>query len=265
VVRGPAGAGHVDVPPYSAWWLGRALAGGPWADPDADPALAALLPPAPALLVGLQPSVRRALGAVGSATHLDAAAVEAVLAGMADPDVELDAAAAVTLWRELAGIAVQVLADGAEVAPPAWVRVLEGHGTRVVSVNDAVVAPSRSAAPALADLLDVALAGDLALGKVEETGQLVAVPDAVRVLLPAAPQRWCEHDDLLVDGVEVGWWVEGQGPSALVHANTFEGLARGLAWAGGAWHRRGTVLEVLTDPTALTAAVVDEAFAAPPA
>jgi hypothetical protein len=281
VVRGPGLHGHVDVPPYTAWWLCRALAGGPWADPDADPALAALLPAAPELLVAMDPPLRRALGAVGSATHLDAAAVEAVLAGMADPDVVMDAATAITLWRELAAIAVQVLADGTEVAPPAWVRVLDGAGTRVVRVRDAVVvdgpawlqrtdlggaviAPDPRSAPALADLLDVALADELALGKVEETGQLVAVPPGVRTLLPGCPQMWCEHEDLLVDGVDVDWWVEGQGPGAIVHANTFEGLARGLAWAAGVWHRRLAVRVVLADPEALLGAVVDEAFSPVP-
>jgi hypothetical protein len=277
VVRGPTGSTHVDVPPYTAWWLCRALAGGPWADPDADPALAMLLPPAPEALATLDPAVRRALGAVGSATHLDAAAVEAVLSGMADPDVEMDAPTAITLWRELAAIAVQVLADGTEVAPPAWVRVLDGSGTRVVRVRDAVVvdgpawlqradlggaviAPDQRSAPALADLLDVALAADLAIGKVEESGQIVPVPEGVRTLLPGAPTTWCEHEDLLVDGVDVDWWVEGHGATAVVHANTFDGLARGLAWSAGAWHRRGTTLEVLTDPTRLVTAVVDEAF-----
>lgn len=282
VVRGPDGTGHVDVPSYTAWWLCRTLAGGPWADSDADPALAALLPSAPELLVTLDPPLRRALGAVGSAAHLDAAAVEAVLAGMADPEVVMSAATAISLWRELAAIAVQVLADGTEVAPPAWVRVLDGPDTRVVRVQDAVVvdgpawlqrtdlggaviAPDPRSAPALADLLDVALAGELAIGKVEEeTGQLVPVPAGVRALLPGGPASWCEHEDLLVDGVDVDWWVEGHGPSALVHANTFEGLARGLAWSAGVWHRRAAVLEVLTDPDALLDAVIDEAFSAVP-
>ncbi|MDQ1287539.1 MAG: hypothetical protein QG622_1104 [Actinomycetota bacterium] len=279
-VRGPGVAGSVDVPSYSSWWLCRSLAGGPWADPDADPSLASLLPPAPEMLAPLDPAVRRALGAVGSAAQLDAAAVEAVLAGMADPDVDLDAATAISLWRELAAIAVQALADGTDVAPPAWVRVLDGPDTRVVRVQDAVVvdgpawlqrtdlggaviAPDPEAAPALADLLDVALAGELAPGVVADGGQPVPVPSEVGVLLPGAPASWFEHDDLLVDGVDVDWWVEGRGPSAKVHATTFEGLARGLAWAAEAWHRRGTVLEVLTEPTALPSAVVDEAFGGP--
>jgi hypothetical protein len=140
-----------------------------------------------------------------------------------------------------------VVVDG-----PAWLQRNDLGG--------AVIAPDPRSAPALADLLDVALAGELALGKVEETGQLVAVPPAVRTLLPRCPETWCEHEDLLVDGTDVDWWVEGRGAAAVVHANTFEGLARGLAWAAGAWHRRLAVLEVLTDPDALLGAVVDEAF-----
>ena len=189
----------------------------------------------------------------------------------------MDAATAITLWRELAAIAVQVLADGTEVAPPAWVRVLDGTGTRVVRVREAVVvdgpawlqrtdlggaviAPDPAAAPALADLLDIALAGDLALGKVEENGQQVLVPPGVMTLLQGCPGSWCEHEELLVDGMDVDWWVEGRGPNAVVHATTFEGLARGLSWAAGVWHRRLAVLEVLTNPSSLLGAVVDEAF-----
>ena len=277
VVRWIGGGGVTDVPGYTAWWITRTLAGGPWADPDADPSLAVLLPPPPPLLARLDPQIRRVTGGVRSPSDLDADAVEAVLAGMADPEVDMDAATAVVLWRELAVLAESVLADGTEVAPPAWVRVLDGLSTRVVRVRDAVVvdgpawlqrsdlggaviAPDLRAAVALADLLDVPLAGDLALGKVEETGQLAPTPAAVRILLPGAPSTWCEHEDVVVDGVDVDWWVEGRGHDALVHASTFDGLARGLSWAAGQWHRRGTVGDVLADPATLAAAVVDEAF-----
>jgi hypothetical protein len=277
LVRGLHGERPVDVPSYSGWWLSRTLAGGPWADPDADPSLAALLPPPPDLLDRLDPALRRATGAVRDAADLDAAAVEAVLAGMADPEVEMDAGTAIGLWRELAVLAEHVIADGTEVAPPAWVRVLDGLGTRVVRVGEAVVvdnpawlqredlgaaviAPDPRAAAALADLLDVAPVAELAPAKVEETGQPARVAEGVRALLPGGPATWCEHEELLVDGVDVEWWVEGHGRDALVHASTFEGLARGLAWAAGAWQRRGAVLEVLGDPDALGRAVVDEAF-----
>jgi hypothetical protein len=142
--------------------------------------------------------------------------------------------------------------DAVVVDGPAWLQRSDLGG--------AVVAPDARAAAALADLLDVPLAAELALGKVEETGQLVAVPDGVRTLLPNGPATWCEHEDVVVDGVDVDWWVEGRGPDALVHASTFEGLAKGLAWAAGSWRRRGAVADVLSDPTALAVAVVDEAF-----
>jgi hypothetical protein len=141
-----------------------------------------------------------------------------------------------------------VVVDG-----PAWLQRSDLGG--------AVVAPDAAAAAALADLLDVPLAAELALGKVDESGQLVPTADGVRTLLPAGPATWCEHEEVVVDGVEVDWWVEGHGPDAVVHASTMDGLAKGLAWAAGAWQRRGAVADVLADPQALTAAVVDEAFA----
>jgi hypothetical protein len=278
VVTGVHGRATFDLRPHAAWWLERTLAGGPWADPDAEPALARLLPAAPDRLAGLDPALRRALGAVRTADELDAAAVEAVLAGMADPEVEMDAATAVGLWRELATLADQALNEGSGVAPPAWVRVLDGPGTRVAPVAEAVVvagpvwlqrsdlgaavvAPDAASAAALADLLDIPLAADLALGKVEEDGQVVAVPAGVLTLLPGAPATWCEHEELIVDGIDVDWWVEGSGREALVHASTFDGLARGLAWAAGGWHRRGAVAELLADPASLGRIIVDEAFA----
>jgi hypothetical protein len=277
VVRWIGGGGTADVPSYTAWWLRRAVAGGPWADPEAEPLFAALLPAPPALLEGMDREVRRATGGVRAASDLDAAAVEAVLAGMADPDVEMDAPSAIVLWRDLAVLAASILADGTQVAPPAWVRVLDGLDTRVVRVGDAVVvdgpawlqrsdlggaviAPDDRAAAALADLLDVPLAAELALGKVEESGQIAATPDGVRTLLPDGPASWCEHEEVVVDGVDVDWWVEGHGRDALVHASTFEGLAKGLSWAAGAWRKRGAVSDVLADASALAVAVVDEAF-----
>jgi hypothetical protein len=62
---------------------------------------------------------------------------------------------------------------------------------------------------------------------------------------------------VLVDGAEVEWWVDEDG---LVHASTLDGLARGLAWAAGAWERRSALAEVLLDPAALPGVLLDEAF-----
>jgi hypothetical protein len=127
----------------------------------------------------------------------------------------------------------------------------------------AVPAPPAVAA-ALADLLDLPLARELAPGDVAEDGEsagvAAAVPAAALALLPAAAGEWCEHEVLLVDGVDVAWWVDGEVPGGRVHAATLEGLALGLAWSAGRWDRRAAVTEVLADPGALADVLVAEAF-----
>ena len=59
-----------------------------------------------------------------------------------------------------------------------------------------------------------------------------------------APARWVQHDELLVDGVAVDWWVADGVP----HGSTSEGLARALAWAVGAWHLRHAIAALLAEP-----------------
>jgi len=271
-LAGPGG-GSVEGPSYTAWWLREQLAeGGAWADPDATPGLEALLPPAPPELAGADPAVRAALGAVRDPGVLDAAAVQGVLAGLADPAAALDVATVLRVWAVLAG-----LAEGVDAVPPERVRVLAGAGTEVVDAGRAcvagdpmllqradlgpfVVAPGAQAAHALADLLDLPVAADLARGVVDEAGaRLAEVPAEVNALLPAARTRWCEHDELLVDGVEVDWWVE-EPADGLVHAATLDGLARALAFAAGAWDLRWALADVLLDPAELSATLVDQAF-----
>jgi hypothetical protein len=266
-----AAGGRLDAPSYTAWWLRERFAGsGAWADPEAPAGLAALLPPAPPELAAADPAVRAALGGVRDPRDLDADGVGDVLDGLADPDVVLDAATALRTWV--------VLAELAESTPgrtPRQVRVLEGDGTVVVDADQAcvvgdpmlaqrtdlggfVVAPGPRQAAALADLLDLPLAADLAAGVVDEAGaQLAAVPAEVHELLPAAPAQWCEHEELRVDGAEVDWWLDGDG---LVHAVTLDALGRGLAWAAGAWAARGALGEVLLDPASLAGVLLDQAF-----
>ncbi len=184
LVRGPGGVHGVDVAPYSAWWLRRRLAGGEaWADPGATSGLARLLPPAPPLLAATDGRLRAALGAVRTAGDLDDGAVRALLDGLADPTVSIDAATALQVWSGLAE-----LAGTADVDPPTRVRVLDGAGTRVVAAADAVVvdspvllqrpdlggallAPTPQAALALAELLDLPLAAELVAGRVTETAR----------------------------------------------------------------------------------------------
>jgi hypothetical protein len=73
-------------------------------------------------------------------------------------------------------------------------------------------------------------------------------PPAALAVVPRAPATWHEHEDLHVDGVPVDWWVEGDGPDAVVHATHLAALARGLAQAAGAWGARHALEIVLAEP-----------------
>jgi hypothetical protein len=126
------------------------------------------------------------------------------------------------------------------------------------------VAPPLAAA--LADLLDLPLAGELGAGVVDESGaggqRQPTAPEVLR-LLPGAPTTWCEHDQLIVDGVEVDWWVNGDGPEAVVHTATTDGLALGLAWAAGRWELRGLVAGLLAEPETAPDVMIDQVFSDP--
>jgi hypothetical protein len=65
---------------------------------------------------------------------------------------------------------------------------------------------------------------------------------------------------LLVDGVEVDWWIGADHGDRVVHAATVHGLADGLAWAAGSWRSRAAVAELLEDPRRLTEILVAESF-----
>ena len=271
----------LDVPSYTAWWLrSRLAAGGAVADPDADPALCALLPAAPELLAGLDPELRTALGVVSRWEDLAVDAVPPVLDRLADASLALDLPAALAVWRRLADLVAAhpelpdlVSADSVGVDA---VRVVDGAGTRVVPAEqavvvddpallqrgdlDAAVVVDADRAAALADLLDLPLAGEVVAGDLDEDehqGRPAPVPAEVRALLPQVGETWCEHDRLLVDGVEVDWWVDDTG---LVHAATLDGLARGLARSAERWSTRYAVAEVLAEPSRRPAVLLDEAL-----
>ncbi len=277
-----AGGSVLRVPSYTAWWLRQELTAGEGAvaGPGADGPVATLLPSCGDELAGLPPSLRSALGVFDDLAELDAQAVPAVLRRLADPSVQLDATDAVALWRRLSDLPI---VDAAGSLPDG-VRVLDGLGTRVVAAEDAVVvdsppllqlhglgepvlAPAGRGA-ALAELLDVALAADEVDGEVVEdgpdAGQIVELPSSVAGLLPLLVphpvRRWCEHDRLLVDGEDVDWWVDGTGPSAVVHAATTDGLARGLAWAGGNWSCRAVLAAALSESDALAGLLAEAAI-----
>jgi hypothetical protein len=62
------------------------------------------------------------------------------------------------------------------------------------------------------------------------------------------PGEWVEHDELIVAGQPVDWWLDGDGR---LHACTGDGLARGLAWAAGRWDLRLLLAAVLETPSRL--------------
>ena len=260
------------APSYSAWWLRRRLGTTRLADPAADPRLARLLRPAPGWVVSLDAGMRAALGVVRGWDDLDGDGWRAVLDGMAD--VTVDVGTVLAAWRALA---VAASVGGVEdLDPPPWLRV-PGPGGSVVAPADRVAVvdspmwlqrddvgpllpvPPGSAVP-LADLLDLDLAAERAAGVVDAGGTTQAVPGPALEVLPAAPTSWQEHDVLRVDGVEVDWWVEGDGRDGIVHAATLAGLARALAQAAGQWGRRLAVEAVLVDPAAEVSVLVEEAM-----
>jgi len=84
-------------------------------------------------------------------------------------------------------------------------------------------------------------------GEVNSEGAEHDVPEPVRVLLGArTPATYVEHEELVVDGVELDWRLTADG---VLHASTLEGVAAGLAWAAGQWPRRFEVAALLEDPS----------------
>lgn len=281
--------GHrpVTAPSYAAWWLRRHLAGGlSWARAPL-PGLGAVLPPPPpavrACADRLDDDLCRALGGVTSMGDLDVATTLDVLAALADT---ADAGGAVPLptvlglYRHLAGLAADAAGHhlperlpavrtaapprtgvraGSVVGAGADEAVVVDHPAWLQLVPLAVPVPA-GLGPGLAELLDLDLATRRHPGRLDDDPAVPAqVPDAVRSLLPDAPAVWLEHEVLRVDGIDVDWWVQGEGESARVHATTTRGLARGLAQAAGRWPARDTVAEVLAPGADVTEVLLDDA------
>jgi hypothetical protein len=254
------------VEPYQVWWLRwhARLGGWPLADccaPDAEPVVHRLAAPLPDA-ADLDAAVLAALGLPRTLGDL-AARTDRLLSRLADPSLDLPAT---DLGRCYAAMVAAVADGGARPPGPVpRLRVPAAGGTRVVPRGDVHVVPEPAllpwagatalpGGPALATLLRVRLVGRPAD---PAGGEAQPVPDGVRRLLAGAPASYVLHDDLVVGGRSVEWWVSQDGA---VHAATVRGLARGLAWTAGAWWARGLVAEVLSDPAAVDDLAAELAF-----
>lgn len=265
---------HELVRPYTAWWLrgnpvldGRRPAG--LLAAGGDPLLRGLYEEADATgfddeqvlrALGVRTSVAALLDEPGGAAEL--------LDRLADPDREVSGTQLHALYGALADL------DPEQVTLPDDLRaVVDGH-VEVVDAADAVVVDSPDLLPftagvpllpvrparaaELAELFQVRRLSESVTGEVTSEGAEHDVPDSVRVLLgPATPATYVEHEELVVDGVELDWRRTRDG---VLHAATLEGVAAGLAWAAGQWPRRFEVAALLEDPSRTTELARDRWF-----
>ncbi|MFD8274106.1 sacsin N-terminal ATP-binding-like domain-containing protein [Streptomyces flaveolus] len=254
---------HEVVRPYTAWWLrghpvlgGRRPAGLRAA--GGDPLLRGLYDEADA--TGFEDEqVLRALGVRTSVAALldEPGGAAELLDRLADPDRPVTAAQLHALYGALAEL------DPEQVTLPDDLRAVRDGRVEVVDASDAVVVDSPDLLPftsgvpllpvrpalaaELAELFQVRRLSESVTGEVHSKGTEHDVPEPVRVLLGArTPASYVEHEELVVDGVEIDWRLT---PGGVLHAATLEGVAAGLAWAAGQWPRRFEVAALLEDPT----------------
>lgn len=248
--------GATPAPSFTVWWVRhRADVGldGPFATKAAADRLAGVLPPPPRVVAGLGVAGQRLLGGVDDVAELDVDGWSAVLESTT---ADLDPAVAVAAW--------QALLAGVRAGDDDWADLPElpalvGPGRFAVVTTDAVAVADpmwaqhprvwpvlvvpQDAVDRVADALELVPARERAPGRVTSTGQRVRTPSAVRAVFPGAPATWLEHEDLVVDGAAVSWWVDDQ-----VHAATTHGLALAFAAVVG-WRHGGRVAQLLDGAT----------------
>ncbi|MDI1459324.1 molecular chaperone Hsp90 [Streptomyces sp. ATE26] len=254
---------HEVVRPYTAWWLrghpvldGRRPAG--LLAAGGDPLLHGLYDEADA--TGFEDEqVLRALGVRTSVSALldEPGGAAELLDRLSEPERRVSPAQLHGLYGALAEL------DPERVTLPDELRAVVDGRVEVVDAADAVVVdspdllpftsgvpllPVRPARAAdLAELFQVRRLSESVTGSVDSEGAEHGVPDAVRMLLgPRVPGTYVEHEELVVDGVEIDWRLTDDGT---LHAATLEGVAAGLAWAAGQWPRRFEVAALLEDPS----------------
>ncbi|ASR38201.1 molecular chaperone Hsp90 [Prauserella marina] len=248
---------------HTRWWLARAalLADAPpssWRLSGTDD-LAGLYEEVPD--VGLSARLLELLGVRSGLSLSGAEDAQDLCDRLADqertvsPGLVMRAHAALAAAPGLAG----------ELDPPRRVRALDGS---VVDADDAVVLDAPwllavwpadrlvavaewEAAPVLADVFALALAGDETTAEVTSEGEfaswreLPAVVAAAELLDLELPEGGVVvHEGLSVGDRAVSWWFDGE-----LHADdTAEGLARAFAWSAGHWPDRLLITALIDDP-----------------
>lgn len=264
---------------HTGWWLARyaELDGAPprhWRLPECTE-LAGLYEPVPDL--GLRPELLAAIGVRAKLVVADLNDAADLLERLADPAREPSAGVVLRAHSALAALSASPELDLSALDPPSVVRALNGA---VVDADRAAVldAPwllevadhgvlvacagvlDDGAPAALAELLDLPLAGEVIVGDVVSDGEvarwseLAAVRAAIELLGGELPEGGvCLHPELEVraNGEEhkVRWWVS----EGVVHAaDTVEGLARAFAHVVNRWNERHLIAELLSDPQGAT-------------
>ena len=257
-VRADVVVGGRAAPGYLRWWLSthRVLDG---ARPDrlrhpASTELQGLYEPAsadPAVLELLRPprTVDDVLLDVDGAIDL--------LDRLGDPARTVPPAVLHTVYARIAAVL-----DGIDVAPPDRVRVAPDRVAAEAVVLDAPylqplvdapVVPAGGAPGAVADLLDLPLAGELVRASVgSRPDRRVAWADLPGAALAAARLGRTElsgevavHPALTVGGRSVSWWPDGD----VDHVDgSPAALGRALAWRAGRWSARQALAEAFAHP-----------------
>ena len=252
----PVRRGRVSAPSYTAWWLRERL-GAPFALHDGVP----LLPPAPRAVAGLDAATRRALGGADSLGDLDATDWPAALDRLPDVGSALPLRDALVVWRGLANLASRLdSADRSAALDPLPDRLpaldassvvvqraddVEVAGTARWAALGAVIPAPAGDAEALAELLDLPLAGQDGLPAPDLLGDERELEPRVAGLDHRLPRVWYFHERLSVAGRPVPWWVDSAGR---VHATSSAGLASGLADRLGRPDRVALLAAVLAEP-----------------
>ncbi|HUV48671.1 MAG TPA: hypothetical protein VMX11_06800, partial [Actinomycetes bacterium] len=246
---------RVSVPSPAAWWLSEVpLLDGRCPAEVRVPSDDRLEPffPVAAVPAGVAEDLLLAMGVHTTLEQwLDApGGVDEVLDALADESVVVTPALLVDVLAAISEVDDERLPE-----PPRRVRVITDGAATVVDAEDATVAvaPHHSmvlrasyvpGTERLAEILDLATSDDAACGAsgLAGTGAERPVPALSGTL--ALPATYREHDELMVAGVPVDWWVTDDGE---VHTATLEGLARGLAWVGGQWASRFQLADALAN------------------